>query len=197
MNLDQERDRFEQAALERFVNQRAAGVQITDDNGSEPTREALFWRDSAGNYGVKMFNAAWWGWRTGVEQTAEQLLEVIDHKNTFINTLVQDRDEWKEATIAANQNASCEEKRRLAMQDERDTLRAALLKTQETLKQFYDGGYDRGECWMAGGIINAALANTGVCQHRFMHFGDQLRRRCADCNQVELVNGGVRDATPT
>lgn len=61
--MELERDQFEEVALAHFVAQRAAGVQISGDNGCEPTRESLFWRDENGNYGVLMFNAAWWGWK--------------------------------------------------------------------------------------------------------------------------------------
>lgn len=61
--MELERDQFEEVALAHFVAQRAAGVQISGDNGCEPTRESLFWRDDKGDYGVRMFNAAWWGWK--------------------------------------------------------------------------------------------------------------------------------------
>ena len=64
-----ERDQFEEAALAHFVAQRAAGVQISGDNGCEPTRESLFWRDDKGDYGVRMFNAAWWGWKEAAVAT--------------------------------------------------------------------------------------------------------------------------------
>ncbi len=61
--MELERDQFEEVAMAHFVAQRAAGVQISGDNGCEPTRESLFWRDDKGDYGVRMFNAAWWGWK--------------------------------------------------------------------------------------------------------------------------------------
>lgn len=61
--MELERDKFEEVALAHFVAQRAAGVQISGDNGCEPTRESLFWRTDEGDYGVRMFNAAWWGWK--------------------------------------------------------------------------------------------------------------------------------------
>ena len=63
IDMELERDQFEEVALAHFVAQRAAGVQISGDNGCEPTRESLFWRDDKGDYGVRMFNAAWWGWK--------------------------------------------------------------------------------------------------------------------------------------
>lgn len=62
------RDQFEEVSLAHFVAQRATGAQISGDNGCEPTREALFWRTSEGDYGVKMFNAAWWGWKSALAQ---------------------------------------------------------------------------------------------------------------------------------
>ena len=67
--MELERDQFEEVALAHFVAQRAAGVQISGDNGCEPTRESLFWRDDKGDYGVRMFNAAWWGWKEAAVAT--------------------------------------------------------------------------------------------------------------------------------
>ena len=64
-----ERDQFEEVAMAHFVAQRAAGVQISGDNGCEPTRESLFWHDDKGDYGVRMFNAAWWGWKEAAVST--------------------------------------------------------------------------------------------------------------------------------
>ena len=64
-----ERDQFEEVALAHFGAQRAAGVQISGDNGCAPTRESLFWRDDKGDYGVRMFNAAWWGWKEAAVAT--------------------------------------------------------------------------------------------------------------------------------
>ena len=68
--MELERDQFEEVALTHFVAQRAAGVQISGDNGCEPTRESLFWRTDEGDYGVRMFNAAWWGWREAAKSKA-------------------------------------------------------------------------------------------------------------------------------
>lgn len=86
MNLDQERTRFEQAAMEHFAKRRQQG-NVLDDNGCEITPENLFWKDGQGNYGVLMFNAAWWGWKTAFEATIERLsagvsveLDVISEK---------------------------------------------------------------------------------------------------------------------
>lgn len=53
---------FEAAALEHFIKRRDEGKAI-DDNGSPATPEALFWKTPSGDYGVQMFNAAWWGWQ--------------------------------------------------------------------------------------------------------------------------------------
>ena len=70
--MEFERDQFEEVALAHFVAQRAAGVQISGDNGCEPTRESLFWRTNEGDYGVRMFNAAWWGWKSATEAIADK-----------------------------------------------------------------------------------------------------------------------------
>ena len=45
--------------------------------------------------------------------------------------LTQDRDEWRDSTIAANANAASEEKRRREMQDQRDALQAKLDALQK------------------------------------------------------------------
>lgn len=58
-----ERERFEDAALAYFKERVAAGLAV-DDNGCEHTKEALFWKTESGNYGVRHFNSAWWGWKT-------------------------------------------------------------------------------------------------------------------------------------
>ena len=40
-----------------------------------------------------------------------------------------------------------------------------------------------GVCWAA--VLAAAPKKEGECVHRFMYFGDQPNRRCADCNAIE------------
>lgn len=49
--------------------------------------------------------------------------------------LEQDRDEWKDSTIAANTNAVNEEKRRRAIQEGRDTLQARVAELESTIKR--------------------------------------------------------------
>ena len=67
-DIDAERARFEQAAMDHFHTRRQQG-NVLDDNGCPITRESLFWKDENGNYGVRMFNAAWWGWKEAAVAT--------------------------------------------------------------------------------------------------------------------------------
>lgn len=61
-STEQVRNLFEQAAYQRYLDQRAAGVSA--DCGEPAVQpDGLFWRQPDGNYGVLMFNAAWWGWQ--------------------------------------------------------------------------------------------------------------------------------------
>ena len=53
-------------------------------------------------------------------QSAIQALQAENER------LTQDRDEWRDSTIAANANAASEEKRRREMQDQRDQLKSRL-----------------------------------------------------------------------
>lgn len=59
-----ERDTFEEACVERFIEWRKLG-NVAEDNGAPATRESLCWKTAQGDYGVEALNAAWWGWRTG------------------------------------------------------------------------------------------------------------------------------------
>ena len=61
---DQDRAAFEAAAYRHFQRRLAAG-KIPAEEPGDGTPEALFWRDEKGDYGVKMFNAAWWGFKEG------------------------------------------------------------------------------------------------------------------------------------
>lgn len=90
MTTQTERDRFEQAALAHFLARREAGLAI-DDNGSPATAEALFWKDEAGNYGVKMFNAAWWGWQAA--------LKVHREVDTLLSESVNTYRVWPDGTV--------------------------------------------------------------------------------------------------
>jgi hypothetical protein len=60
--LSRERALFEKAMFEHYLRQRALGVLDPNDEG-DGTPEALFWKQPNGDYGVLMFNAAWYGWR--------------------------------------------------------------------------------------------------------------------------------------
>jgi hypothetical protein len=59
--LAHEQKRFEHAAYNRYLGQKALGLLTQEDGDGTP--EALFWKQPSGEYGVLMFNAAWWGWR--------------------------------------------------------------------------------------------------------------------------------------
>ena len=64
IDLNKERDAFEEAALALFIQRREAGMRMRGDDPEVPaTRESVFWRDERGEYGVKAFNAAWWAWQ--------------------------------------------------------------------------------------------------------------------------------------
>lgn len=60
--MDAERKLFEGAMFAHYLKQKAAGRISTDGDG-DGTREALFWKQPNGEYGVLMFNAAWYGWK--------------------------------------------------------------------------------------------------------------------------------------
>jgi hypothetical protein len=57
---------------------------------------------------------------------AVDIITAIQELQAEVIALTTDRDEWKDSTIAANQNAASEEARRRVMQMERDELRAKL-----------------------------------------------------------------------
>lgn len=61
-NEEIEREAFEAACYRQYVCQKAAGAIDTSAEG-DGTPEALFWKQPGGEYGVRMFNAAWWGWK--------------------------------------------------------------------------------------------------------------------------------------
>lgn len=54
----QQRIEFETAMFELYSRR----GWLTDPEGGDGTPEALFWREDSGMYGVKQFNAAWYGW---------------------------------------------------------------------------------------------------------------------------------------
>lgn len=57
------REAFENAAYAHYQAQRAAGHFDEQAEEGDGSRTSLFWMTPDGNYGVRMFNAAWWGWR--------------------------------------------------------------------------------------------------------------------------------------
>ena len=60
-----EQDLFEDAAYALYQQKRTAGTLPPDDG--DGSRESLFWKQENGEYGVLMFNAAWWGWQARAE----------------------------------------------------------------------------------------------------------------------------------
>lgn len=60
-NEEIERAEFEKACYTQYVCKKAAGALDLSQDG-DGSQEALFWRQPDGDYGVLMFNAAWWGW---------------------------------------------------------------------------------------------------------------------------------------
>ncbi len=65
MSADQ-RERFEQACYAHYLERHAAG-KTTDHMVPAGPRETLLWRQESGEYGVLMFNAAWWGWQAALK----------------------------------------------------------------------------------------------------------------------------------
>lgn len=61
-----QRERFEQACYAHYLERHAAGKTEDHEMPAGP-REELLWRDKKGNYGVLMFNAAWWAWEQAVK----------------------------------------------------------------------------------------------------------------------------------
>ena len=59
--MQAERRAFEAAAYARYQRMKAAGVPMSEDGDGTP--EGLFWLQPNGEYGVRMWNAAWWGWK--------------------------------------------------------------------------------------------------------------------------------------
>jgi hypothetical protein len=60
------REQFEQACYAHYLERHAAG-KTADSNEPAGTREQLLWRDENGNYGVLMFNAAWWAYQEALK----------------------------------------------------------------------------------------------------------------------------------
>lgn len=78
---------FEKLCVERMSEWRGAGNNL-NDNGSPLTVESLCWKDENGNYGVLALNAAWWGFRMGLEQN-RALVEALEMY------VAQDRQTWR------------------------------------------------------------------------------------------------------
>lgn len=57
--LGQQREAFEAAMFDLFERNK---LSVPLDDHGDGTREALFWCTETGLYGVRQFNAAWYGW---------------------------------------------------------------------------------------------------------------------------------------
>lgn len=99
MSTEALRKQFEDACLANFVERRASG-NISDDNGSPATHEALFWRKANGDYGVTLFNAAWWGYKAGHSHRDEigEVLALNNEQAKTIRTLRSTIDEMAKAS---------------------------------------------------------------------------------------------------
>lgn len=60
------REQFEQACYAHYLERHAAG-KTADSQDGPSTREQLLWRDEKGNYGVLMFNGAWWAYQEALK----------------------------------------------------------------------------------------------------------------------------------
>lgn len=59
-----QRNRFEEACYAHYLQRHADGK--TADRHDPPMAPAgLLWRQPNGEYGVLMFNVAWWAWKAG------------------------------------------------------------------------------------------------------------------------------------
>jgi hypothetical protein len=65
--MARQREEFEDKMFALY--ERGHGAAL--DDGGDGSREGLLWREADGTYGVKQFNAAWYGWLAarGLEQT--------------------------------------------------------------------------------------------------------------------------------
>jgi hypothetical protein len=72
LDINRERATFERLTFDYFLHRREAGHIDPSDQG-DGTPEALFWKDDLGNYGVRMFNAAWWAWKARAAIALEEL----------------------------------------------------------------------------------------------------------------------------
>jgi len=55
---------FEDKAYDHYLKRKAAG-ELDPNAEGDGSREALFWKQPDGSYGVLMFNAAWQGFKWG------------------------------------------------------------------------------------------------------------------------------------
>lgn len=61
-HIAMERQAFETAVWNYYQDLKAKGWSAPEE-GDTASREALFWRQENGQYGVRQIEAAWWGWK--------------------------------------------------------------------------------------------------------------------------------------
>lgn len=62
-----QRERFEKACYAHYLQRHADG-KTADRHTVAMQPHQLLWRQPDGEYGVLMFNVAWWAWKAGQEE---------------------------------------------------------------------------------------------------------------------------------
>ncbi len=65
------REAFERAAYNYYLERKAQG-SLSPEGEGDGSIESLMWRQPNGQYGVLMFNAAWWGWNAALDAHRQQ-----------------------------------------------------------------------------------------------------------------------------
>jgi hypothetical protein len=130
--------------------------------------------------------------------------KVADEAATAIQELQADRDEWKDSTLAANQNAASEEARRRVMQLERDELRDELDRCKLHVKHIGNdalGAENRllnqdysAKCTELEFIHKAAddmAASHKVERDALMAEIERMRAACDKFSESELLASGA------
>ncbi len=92
-----------------------------------------------------------------------------------------DRDQFRDNLEVATQRADAAERK----------LGEAVGLLRELKSEYWHTNVE-----MPAALLNridallSASAEPAECQHRYMYFGSQPARRCADCNKVEPAKGG-------
>lgn len=70
-DFEESRARFECLAYDHYLDRHAAG-KTADCDEPPVSPSGLFWRQPNGEYGVLMFNGAWWAWRAALVYVQQQ-----------------------------------------------------------------------------------------------------------------------------